>query len=984
MRFFYLYISLILYLPLASQTLSFQQLTVQDGLAQSEIKAILCDSRGFVWAGTQGGGLSRYDGTQFVNFSTRQGLPDNRVNALWEDENGRLWIGTERGLAFYEGHEVEVWGERKLNVKALQQDTAGQLWIGTASGLYRSTGQSVARLPKPSRQINTIFTDQSGHTWLGTREGLWELVNSVARPIEGLTTEVFALGEDAAGLIYLATEDGIIIWNGANFTPFIGNRWISGERVESIFGDSAGDLWIGSSTGLFLWDGTGASMQRLDLAKGQGVYGISRDIWDNLWFGTNRGLSLYGGRLFDFYPKSNTSGEQDLSYLGVLPNDNVIYAVEQGRIYEQADSSSISKKWTEIAGRTIQDLIWDSDSTAWIATLQHGLLRGEGDSLANVGHQSGLDARGYKQIQLDSNGTIWALGEDGGLWQMELQSDTTLTLEAVRWGRREGVPSIRLNMLHLDQQERLWIATEDAGLLCWKKGALLYQFDTRSGIPRRELTSIVEDTSGYLWVGSRSEGLARLDIYADSIGIERFTYEDGLFSNTVNSILCTRSQDLWIGSEGGVDHIQLDADRMLKSVQHYGPAEGFQGVETLPNLVQEDRLGNLYWGTVAGLMKYNTNLVSRTIVPPGIVMTGIKLFTEDLKTTSLGSTVGPWNVWNEVLSFPHDQNNFTFSYLGIAQNQATKIRYQYQLVGWDTDWSSHTENKEITYANLTPGSYNFRVRSIQADTGIMSEAIELPFEIRAPWWEWRSVRWGGITLLILILLGLFWRTLQRIRKQARAAEERLRLDKQILELEQKALQLQMNPHFIFNALNSIQLLIGKQDPKTARRYLAKFSKLMRSTLENARQPKILLAEEVESLETYLAIEQFSRGDSFDYEIQVIPEEEAEEVSIPSMMIQPFVENAIIHGVAGLKTRGRISIRFDIQEREVICEVKDNGVGLSAERASREGHQSLALQVTQERLALLDESGRSFNKVFDIGSNPAGEAGTYVKIHLPLL
>ena len=159
---------------------------------------------------------------------------------------------------------------------------------------------------------------------------------------------------------------------------------------------------------------------------------------------------------------------------------------------------------------------------------------------------------------------------------------------------------------------------------------------------------------------------------------------------------------------------------------------------------------------------------------------------------------------------------------------------------------------------------------------------------------------------------------------------------------------------------------------------------MRSTLENARQPKILLAEEVESLETYLAIEQFSRGDSFDYEIQVIPEEEAEEVSIPSMMIQPFVENAIIHGVAGLKTRGRISIRFDIQEREVICEVKDNGVGLSAEGASRDGHQSLALQVTQERLTLLDESGRSFNKVFDIGSNPGGEAGTYVKIHLPLL
>lgn len=985
MRLFCLYINLLLYIPLSGQTLSFQHLTVQDGLAQSEVKALFCDSRGFVWAGTRGGGLSRYDGANFVNFSTRQGLPDNRVNALWEDDRGRLWIGTEKGLAFYEGTNIVGWGERKLNVKALHQDTSGQLWIGTASGLYRLTEQSVTRQPKPSRQINTIFTDKSGHTWLGTREGLWELVNGIARPVEGLSMEILALGEDEEGLLYLATEEeGVFIWNGFNFTPFIGNRWLSG-KVEAIWGDPAGDLWIGSSTGLFLWDGVGASMQQMALGKGQGVYDIAKDIWGNVWLGSNKGISLYGGRLFDFYPKSSATGQEDLCYLGVLPSGNVIYSVEQGGIYEQGDSSSISRKWTEFAGLTIQDIIWDADSTAWIATRQNGLFRWEGDSLINIGRELGLDARGYKDLQVDtSSGTIWALGDDGGLWQMQRQTDTTFAFESVRWGRGQGIPSLRLNTLHMDRQNRLWMATADAGLLCWKKGALLYRFDRASGMLGGELTSVVEDTSGFLWMGSRTEGLARLAIYADSIGIEQFTYEDGLFSNTVNSVLCTRGQDLWVGSQAGVDHIQLDADRMPKSVQHYGPAEGFQGVETLPKLAQEDMAGNLYWGTVAGLVKYNANLVSTSTVPPGIVMTGIKLFTQDLKTTPSGVAIGPWNHWDNPLSFTYDQNNFTFSYLGIAQNQATKIRYQYQLVGWDSDWSSETENKEITYANLTPGSYNFRVRSIQTDTGIASDPIELAFEVKAPWWEWKSVRWGGMILLLLLLLGFFWRVLRRVRKQAREAEERLRLDKQILELEQKALQLQMNPHFIFNALNSIQLLIGKQDPKTARRYLAKFSKLMRSTLENARQPKVLLAEELESLDTYLAIEQFSRGNSFDYEIQVIPAEEAEEVSIPSMMVQPFVENAIIHGVGPLTTRGRISVRFEVLEREVICEVKDNGVGLSAEGSNSSNHKSLALQVTRERLALLDEKGRSFEEVFEMGPNPEGAAGTYVKIHLPLL
>lgn len=984
MRLFFLYINLLLYLPLFGQTLSFQHLTVQDGLAQSEVKALLCDGRGFVWAGTQGGGLSRYDGANFLNFSTREGLPDNRVNALWEDEKGRIWIGTEKGLAYYEGTKIELWGERKLNVKALQQDTSGQLWIGTASGLYRLTEQSVTRLPKPSRQINTIFTDKNGHTWLGTREGLWELVNGEAQQLEGFSREVLAIGEDEEGLLYLATkEEGLIIWNGFNFTPFIGNRWLPNLQVQSIFNDS-GDLWIGSSTGLSLWDGTGASMQRLALDTGQGVHSIAKDIWGNIWLGTNRGLSLYGGRLFDFYPSGGSQGRERISYLGALPNGQLSYAVGGVGVIELADSSSISEKWMEVSGLSIRDMEWDSDSTTWVATMQDGLLRWESDSLLRFGRESGLDVRGFKDLQLDSTGTVWGLGDDGGLWQIQWQSDSTSSIETIRWGRREGIPSIRLNTLHLDKQERLWIGTEDAGLLCWKKGALLYQFDKRSGMPGGELTSVVEDTSGYLWVGSRREGLARLDVYADSIGIERFTYEDGLFSNTVNSILCTRGQDLWIGSQGGVDHIQLDADRMPKSVQHYGPAEGFQGVETLPKLVQEDSDGNLYWGTVGGIVKYNAKLVSSTTVPPGIVMTGIKLFTEDLQTTPTGTAIGPWSQWDTKLTFPYDQNNFTFSYLGIAQNQASKIRYQYQLVGWDPNWSSQTENKEITYANLTPGNYNFRVRSIQTDTGITSDPIELALEIKAPWWEWKSVRWGGILLLILLLIGIFWRALRRVRRKAKEAEERLRLDKQILELEQKALQLQMNPHFIFNALNSIQLLIGKQDPKTARRYLAKFSKLMRSTLENARQPKILLEEEIESLETYLAIEQFSRGDSFDYEIQVVPEEEAAEVSIPSMMIQPFVENAILHGVGPMKGRGHISVRFEIQEQEVICEVKDNGVGLSEGGANTKDHKSLALQVTRERLALLDEQGRPFNEVFEIGSNPGVEAGTYVKIHLPLL
>ena len=237
----------------------------------------------------------------------------------------------------------------------------------------------------------------------------------------------------------------------------------------------------------------------------------------------------------------------------------------------------------------------------------------------------------------------------------------------------------------------------------------------------------------------------------------------------------------------------------------------------------------------------------------------------------------------------------------------------------------------------------------------------------------------------LLILWIFSSQLRKVRRKAKRAQEQLRIEKHIVELEQKALQLQMNPHFIFNALNSIQLLIGKNNEQTARAYLAKFSRLMRATLENARQNRLCLSDEMESLERYLALEQFSRGNTFQYSILVEPEEEAEEVFIPPMMVQPFVENAIIHGVAPLKEKGMIRVHFYIREKEVLCTIEDNGVGLKHSEARRSAnHQSTALQVTKERLSLLNGGAKAEEEMFEIGPASPDRQGTLVKIHLPLL
>ncbi len=216
------------------------------------------------------------------------------------------------------------------------------------------------------------------------------------------------------------------------------------------------------------------------------------------------------------------------------------------------------------------------------------------------------------------------------------------------------------------------------------------------------------------------------------------------------------------------------------------------------------------------------------------------------------------------------------------------------------------------------------------------------------------------------------------------------MERDLIELEQKALRLQMNPHFIFNALNSIQALIGKEDPTTSRYHLSKFSRLMRQVLENSRHSMVSLDQEIQVLEDYLSLEKFSRKDAFDFVIKLDEDIDPEEEMVPPMVLQPFLENAIIHGIAHLTDRrGLISLDIHLQGPKLICEIRDNGVGRikAAEIKSQQeaSHKSMALQVTQERLERLAEQGTAPElTVEDLVLADGSPAGTLVRIGIPIV
>ncbi|MFM2047503.1 MAG: hypothetical protein RI955_49, partial [Bacteroidota bacterium] len=358
-------------------------------------------------------------------------------------------------------------------------------------------------------------------------------------------------------------------------------------------------------------------------------------------------------------------------------------------------------------------------------------------------------------------------------------------------------------------------------------------------------------------------------------------------------------------------------------------------------------------------------------------------------TTPYKNFVGDWNYVKNI-ELPYNKNHLTFDFTGINFSNPDAVKYKWKLEGFDNDWSPPSNQRTVTYSNIPSGNFIFKVISCNEDDVWNKNSAIVTIIIHKPIWS----QWWFIVSALLLLMGLVWWIFKQrelgIKRKANEAQQKILMEKELIELEHKALRLQMNPHFIFNALNSIQSQIGTDNEQNARYYLAKFSKLMRQILDNSRNSLITLKEEIEMLENYLLIEKFCNNNKFEYSIVTDENIEIDFIKIPPMILQPFVENAIKHGMKYLEnTKGQIDIQLIEVENEIICTITDNGVGRkkSAElnRKSRETfHTSTALAVTEERLSLLkNNSSKNSITIIDLYNENGVATGTQVEVKIPI-
>jgi len=581
-----------------------------------------------------------------------------------------------------------------------------------------------------------------------------------------------------------------------------------------------------------------------------------------------------------------------------------------------------------------------------------------------------------------NQGELWISGEKG----LTIYKNNKF----IKGDDTSGVFQKPVQAIYKDSKNNIWLGGEDC--IYKYNGKSFKRFALKGRNKTFQVWSIVEDKKGNLWIGTYLGGLikydARLpdgqgnafeevseslnlktDSYLSSVidnegniyfatmsgvylfnpqtnKVDHFGEEDGLSSDLVYSLHFGNTKNqIWAGTNQGINLIDIGEYKKngRKNIVHYGKEEGFTGVECNTNGGFVDIDGSIWFGTVKGLIKYNSKEYLRNPIESKISITGFKLFYSD-------------TILNNNVNLAYNNNNITFKFNGISLSNPAKVRYSHMLIGYEDKWSPSSKERTASYSNLPPGTYTFKVISSNNEGIWNKEAATFTFTIERPFWK----TWLFQLLLIsffVISLSLIIR--YRITNIRRKERRRTELNKKIAHIESQALRAQMNPHFIFNTMSSIQHYISNNDSDSALKYLSKFAKLMRIIMDNSKQQMISVAEEINALELYLQLEVMRFDKKFDYNITIDSSIDKNYDQIPSMLIQPYVENSIIHGLLPKETPGEIKINLTKQNDTMICTIVDNGIGRERSKEYQKNrvskHKSMGISITKERLEILNSS-----------------------------
>ncbi|NQY07390.1 MAG: histidine kinase, partial [Flavobacteriaceae bacterium] len=475
---------------------------------------------------------------------------------------------------------------------------------------------------------------------------------------------------------------------------------------------------------------------------------------------------------------------------------------------------------------------------------------------------------------------------------------------------------------------------------------------------KKRITDLKFNNSNELIIATSGYGLLLLN----ENGLIQISTKDGLTSNIINKVFIDTNSNLWLSTNKGINKITGTLIDENYTISYFNNSDGLPSNIVNATFVYND---TIWAGTEKGITFFNEKDIKFQQHEIPIKINSISI---NDKSTAIDS----------LTSLKHNQNKFSINFIGIAPYKEGKITYEYQLSGIDS-LPQYTNSRSITFRALPPGDYNLRLK-VKDDSSVNNPVKNIAFTIKKPLWEESWVTPSVIILAIIILVSILLYNYKRNKKRQKQLEK-------IRALEKLAFQQQMNPHFIFNALNSIHDFIGSNDQKSAHQYLSKFAKLIRYSLDNSVKDFVSINSEIDFLKLYLALEDLRFENLFDYEVN-LNSEEILSYQIPPMILQPYIENAILHGIRHKKNdKGRIIMNFSKLNNHIEITIDDNGIGRKKSSAinskKEQYHKSSGMNIAKERLENSHKKKLSTIQVIDKYDSVGNPEGTLVKICIPI-
>lgn len=976
LRFLFLFALCFLQAIIAfAQSGKYTSFTVKDGLPSNYIYLILEDDKGFLWVSTDAG-LARFDGKNFQIYTTKNGLPDNEVLSVMKEKDGRIWAECFARMPVY-FDEVQ----NRFVAPQIKDSTLTDInnTVGLATRILKNGGISYSnrdnwivfkdakqkeypsvlqKFPSPpiileEYEDGSLLVASSSILWKSTADE--RVLRNLYYIRDNQITDSLTLMEEPRTQAGLTVNDGklykigrykneCVVYSDFQVNPirYKAVELKIPEFYHNYFFTPKYLCFYGESGKMYLYGHE--TLQFVKVVSGDYLANaFYDDSKGNEWISTiDKGLLVFRSRLPEKIPLPENFTHTNFMSIAERSDGTLFAGNYYGEVLEIKDEKTVVHKIIDHSPARIRKILFSGNDVYTFS--EEGIYRNYTQRITYPFRKD----MSFGKTAINANDTTILVGTHRNMFGIDTRTGKTFPTKSAD-KRITSIAKANTDWVYFGSTDGLYkynIKNDETVSLTHKNPLL-----------KNRVLSLCYTQDGLLWVGMSG----RLLVLKNDEILQVFENENVAY-NSIRHITTGKPGDVWVATSGGINvlNYKLNGAKISHTERTISTNDGLTSNDVQELFYQN---GKIYAATANGI-----SIIPEDYTTP---KTDIPTYLVHIRINGKEAEI------QDKYQLDYGQQDIQMQFAGVDLNGYFK-HLQYALD--NSDWVNLNEN--TLNIRLGTGVHKIKVRSVDVNGNISSKELNITFDVEVPFWQ-KIGFW--LICGVFVQVFLFWIIRNYLKKKREAALAQKIAEVQTAALEQQAFTSLMSPHFIFNALNGIQYYINMQDRKNANRYLSDFASLIRRNLNAAQQSFISLEEEIENSKLYLELEKMRFSERFRYTIQEDEDLDISEWMIPTMILQPLLENAVLHGIMPSGERGIVQIRFAQQEQDLLITVIDNGIGIANSQALKTGnpHKSKGMKLIFKRIKALSYFGTkpisvTIDPAFDSITNP----GTKITLIIP--